>query len=160
MFKSLPFLVVLLVIPGLAQSQTLKVNVVFSSRASTHGPSEWYSAGLAEAGAPGCMPTPDGTATHCMRETTADAVSSIGLMPLSGVDITVRMPDGSIVKAGCYNCVFLRPGTYQAKIDKHGMKLEYKTVGNPEYNKDGTLKNPGKVTMHWASFRFVGEHRL
>ncbi|MGO9272966.1 MAG: tetratricopeptide repeat protein [Terriglobia bacterium] len=109
---------------------------------------------MAEAGAPGCIPTPDGKATHCIRETTADAVSSIGLMPLSGVDITVRMPAGSTVKAGCYNCAFLEPGPYQAKIDKHGIKLEYKTVGNPEYNKDGTLKKPGKVTTGWATFRF------
>jgi hypothetical protein len=32
--------------------------------------------------------------------------------------------------------------------------LRYETQGKPEYNSDGTVKNPGKSKEHWAKFRF------
>jgi hypothetical protein len=43
---------------------------------------------------------------------------------------------------------------YQAKIDKHDVRLFFQTQGRPEYNKDGTIKKPGKVKELWVKFSF------
>ncbi|MGD0955550.1 MAG: hypothetical protein ABR953_01805 [Candidatus Acidiferrales bacterium] len=51
-------------------------------------------------------------------------------------------------------CFKPTPGVYQAKIDKHDVRLFFQTQGRPEYNKDGTIKKPGKVKELWVKFSF------
>lgn len=86
------------------------------------------------------------------------------VMPHMQVDIVVRMPDGSEVKMECHHpgptiwnsalCFKPPVGPSQAKIDKHGIRLPSTWQGKPEYNKDGTLKKPGKVEVVWVKFSF------
>ena len=161
MFKPLPFLVVLLVIPGLARSQTVSVNVLRTDTAGPDGTIDSYVAGPFGVGSPNCTTTPDGAMTHCMSHSVANAVSSLGMHSFTLVDIEVLMPDGSTVKATCNdllpgssNCTAPTLGTHQAIVSKHTMMLRYETQGSPEYNSDGTLKKAKKLKEKWAKFRF------
>jgi hypothetical protein len=160
MFKSLPFLVVLLVVPGLAQSQTLTVDVLSTVSSGPDGIIDRYVSGPYGVGSPNCTTTPDGAMTHCMSHSVANAVASLGGPRFTLVDITVRMPDGSTVQATCNdlsawsNCITPKLGHCPAQIGKHDIRLRYVIEEKPEYNSDGTVKNPGKSKEHWAKFRF------
>jgi hypothetical protein len=161
MFKPLPFLVVLLVIPGLARSQTVSVNVLRTDTAGPDGTIDSYVAGPFGVGSPNCTTTPDGAMTHCMSHSVANAVSSLGMHSFTLVDIEVLMPDGSTVQASCNDfflvsgpCTAPTLGTHRAKVGKHTIMLGYETQGKPEYNSDGTVKSPRKSKQHWVKFRF------
>jgi hypothetical protein len=45
-------------------------------------------------------------------------------------------------------------GVHEAKIEKHGIRIPFQIQGRPEYNKDGTIKKPGKVEVVWVKFSF------
>jgi hypothetical protein len=81
-------------------------------------------------------------------------------MPHMQVDILVRMPDGNEVKMQCHHppmsaiCFKPQLGPQQAKIEKHGIRLPLQSQGKPDYNKDGTIKKPGKVEVLWVKFSF------
>ena len=161
MFKPLPFLVVLLVIPGLARSQTVSVNVLSTDSVGPDGTIDSYVAGPFGVGSPNCTTTPDGAMTHCMSHSVANAVSSLGMASFTLVEIKVLMPDRSTVRATCNdrlpgssNCTAPTLGTYRAKVGKHTIMLRYETQGKPEYNSDGTLKKATKLKEKWAKFRF------
>ncbi|MGB7437165.1 MAG: hypothetical protein WBR26_11135 [Candidatus Acidiferrum sp.] len=76
------------------------------------------------------------------------------------VDILVRMPDGNEVKMQCHIpprwalCSKPPIGPYQAKIDTHSIRIPFEIKGRPDYNKDGTIKKPGKVEVVWVKFSF------
>jgi len=76
------------------------------------------------------------------------------------VDILVRMPDGNEVKMQCHFppiwAVCFKPelGAYQAEINKHDVRFLFHTQGRPDYNRDGTIKKPGKVKEEWVKFSF------
>ena len=46
-------------------------------------------------------------------------------------------------------------GVYQAEINKHDVRLLFQTQGRPDYNKNGTIKKPGKMHEVWVKFSFV-----
>jgi hypothetical protein len=77
-------------------------------------------------------------------------------IPHMQVKIVVKMPDGNEVKAECHSAPCSKPslGPHQAKIDKHCVYLPSTAQGKPEYNKDGTIKKPGKVQVFWVKFSF------
>jgi hypothetical protein len=161
MFKPLPFLVVLLVIPGLARSQTVSVKVLSTDSVGPDGTIDSYVAGPFGVGSPNCTTTPDGAMTHCMSHSVANAVSSLGMASFTLVEIKVLMPDRSTVRATCNDllprwsiCIVPKLGTYRAKVGKHTIMLRYETQGEPEYNSDGTLQKATKLKEKWAKFWF------
>jgi hypothetical protein len=97
----------------------------------------------------------DGANVNCTSETTGARPASRTPINHVQVHLLVRMPDGNEVKAQCPDdCVKPEPGTYQAEIDKHDIRLLFQTRGRPDYNKDGTIIKPGKIKESWVKFSF------
>jgi hypothetical protein len=114
-------------------------------------------------GSPGMTSTNCSTTdsnVNCTSTTTGARPASSTPINHRQVDILVRMPDGNEVKMQCHvppiwaECVKPSPGAYQARIDKHDVRLLFQTQGRPEYNKDGTIKKQGKVSEIWVKFSF------
>ena len=107
-----------------------------------------------------CSGGQDGGDIHCTSETTGGRPASQTPINHIQVDLLVRMPDGNEVKAQCHyppiwaDCVKPEPGTFQAEIDKHNIRLLFQSRGRPDYNKDGTIKKPGKIKESWVKFSF------
>ena len=161
MFKPLPSLVVLLVIPPPAQSRTPNPTVIVEvlRAGASETTRNLYLPDFGSTTSTTCTSTPDGEMTNCRSSTRAAGSPSSIPMPVRDVEILVRMPDGGIVKAQCSSwssnhCINPNPGQWPAQIGKHDIKLRYVIEGKPEYNSDGTVKNPGKSKEHWAKFRF------
>jgi len=81
------------------------------------------------------------------------------------VDLLVKMPDGNEVKMQChfpatafivyrYACFKPELGSYPAQINKHDVLILFHTHGRPAYNKDGSIKKPGKEHEEWIKFSF------
>ena len=50
---------------------------------------------------------------------------------------------------------FSQHWVYEAEINKHDVRLLFETQERPDYNKNGTIKKPGKVHEVWVKFSFV-----
>jgi hypothetical protein len=77
------------------------------------------------------------------------------------VNLLVKMPDGNTVAMQCHyppvwaTCIEPQLTTYPAKINGHNIHLLIPVVtGKPKYNKDGTLKQPGKTGTEEVKFSF------
>ena len=161
MFKSLRFLVVLMVIPSPAQSRsaTPTVMVEVMTAHTSQSRRQFYIPGLGQTTSTNCTSTPDGGMTNCTSSTRGSAEGTTIPTTVQQVDILVRMPDGTVVEAMCStwssrNCINPQPGQWPARIGKHDIMLKYKTEGQPEYNSDGTLKKARKLKENWAKFNF------
>lgn len=104
-----------------------------------------------------CSGGQDGGDIHCTSETTGARPAFQTPINRIRVDLLVKMPDGNVIKAQCVDCVKPEPGTYQAEIDKHDIRLLFQTRGRPDYNKDGTIKKPGKIKESWVKFSFENQ---
>jgi hypothetical protein len=97
---------------------------------------------------------------HCNTTTSAGTPGYSTPVYHMQVDIVVKMPDGNTVKMQCHyppvwaSCFKPDLGAYPAKIDGRAIHLLYRTQGKPEYNKDGTIKKPGKIREDWIKFSF------
>jgi hypothetical protein len=77
------------------------------------------------------------------------------------VNLLVRMPDGNTVPMQCHyppvwaTCFEPQLTTYTAKINGHNIHLLIPVVtGKPKYNKDGSVKKPGKNGTQEVKFSF------
>jgi hypothetical protein len=114
--------------------------------------------------------SPGRTITNCdIYETSADCTSeTYGARPASDrpiyhtqVNLVVRMPDGNTVEMQCHfppmwaKCIQPELESYSAKINGHNIHLLIPVVkGRPKYNKDGTIKERGKVATEEVKFSF------
>jgi hypothetical protein len=123
---------------------------------------------LHDDGSPGtqktdCSSYGDNDAT-CTTKTEGYRAPSDKVVPHTQVDIEIKMPDGTSVKAQCRlgtwiwssttSCVEPPTGKYDAQVEKHGIRLLIPVQGRPEYNIDGTLKGAGKVSQTEIKFGF------
>jgi hypothetical protein len=80
------------------------------------------------------------------------------------VDLEIKMPDGTSVRAHCRvgtwiwssvtSCVEPSLGKYDAIIEKHSFHLLIPVQGRPEYYSDGTLKKAGGISETEIKFSF------
>jgi hypothetical protein len=161
MFKSLPFLIVLLVIPSFAQSTAPAIASVEVLEVGAGNESMYVST----------RKRPDGTTVTCLTSgspLSTDCAPTLPSMtapeidfPYLKVDLVLGMPDGTKVKASCsWSLRCRRPllGTYQARIHRNTIELRLPEIeGKPEYSPDGTFKKAAKVKEVWGKFSFEGK---
>jgi len=160
MQKNLILIVAITVFVAAAQAKDQAELTVEVLKAETvHWTTYWHDNGSAGT-----------TTTNCdLYDTTASCTSTTqGARPASStpiyhtqVNLLVKMPDGTTVPVQCHyppvwaTCFEPKLTTYAAKINGHNIHLLIPvTTGKPKYNKDGTLKKPGKTGIEEVKFSF------
>jgi hypothetical protein len=156
---ALAMLSVLFALKAAAQTRLETHTVEILSAEETHWTTTWD-----DPGDPGKTKTDcwdyGGGEIDCKSTTTGARAASSTPIHHTRVDILVRMPDGNEVKMQCHfpppwaACSKPPLGPYQAKIEKHSISIPFQIQGRPDYNKDGTIKKPGKVQVVWVKFSF------
>jgi len=158
----LALLAVMVLVGTSAQAKDQRVSVAVLSAQSRQWDEVRHVPGSPGTTNTDCDISGSGRSATCTSTTTGSSSGYDRVRHRTMVTVMLKMPDGSTIQGQCTtgvgllgmmaNCLEPPVGPYQAYVHGHDVHLLVPSTGSPRYNKDGTIKKPGKTS--WTEVRF------